>query len=176
MKREEENRLKDLFNFSYNDYYVNCGYTNEMKMWSSHVVIAKYSRKMFSGFKPMASALALQCSTNWAMKTHTVGAGQFGEFIVPMRGTRHECYVNCGHTNEMKMWSSQLYLRFKQSHSMPEKCFRGFNGIRTLDLCVSVAVLHQLSYEDPNVRNRPICGIHRTRERNETWILCEMRT
>ena len=38
-----------------------------------------------------------------------------------------EYYVNCGHTNEMKMWSSQLWLRFKQSQIKPEKCFRGFN-------------------------------------------------
>ena len=30
----------------------------------------------------MASALALQCSTNWAMKTHILGAGQFIEFIL----------------------------------------------------------------------------------------------
>ena len=32
-----------------------------------------------TGFEPMASALALQCSTNWAMKTHTLRAGQFVE-------------------------------------------------------------------------------------------------
>ena len=30
----------------------------------------------------MASTLALQCSTIWAMKTHTLGAGQFVEFIL----------------------------------------------------------------------------------------------
>ena len=34
------------------------------------------------GFKPMASVLGLQCSTNWAMKIHTLGAGQFVEFIL----------------------------------------------------------------------------------------------
>ena len=28
----------------------------------------------------MAAALVLQSSTNWAMKTHTLGAGQFVEF------------------------------------------------------------------------------------------------
>jgi len=37
----------------------------------------------------MTSALALQCSTNWAMKTHTLGAGQFIELIVPMKGMKH---------------------------------------------------------------------------------------
>ena len=30
----------------------------------------------------MASALALQRSTNWAVKTHTLGAGQFVEFVL----------------------------------------------------------------------------------------------
>ena len=79
-------------------------------------------------------------------------------------------------TNEMKKWSSQLWLRFKQSRIKPEKCFRDFNGIRTHGLCVSAVVPHQLSYEDPYVRSRPICWIHRTRDRNETWILCELRT
>ena len=43
----------------------------------------------------------------------------------------------------MKMWSSRFWLRFKQSQIKPEKCFRGFIGIRTHGLCVSAAVLHQ---------------------------------
>ena len=30
----------------------------------------------------MASALALQRSANWAKKTHTLGAGQFVEFML----------------------------------------------------------------------------------------------
>ena len=30
-----------------------------------------------------------------------------------------------------------------------KKDFQGFNGIRTRGLCVSAAVLSQLSYEDP---------------------------
>ena len=37
-----------------------------------------------TGFEPMASALALQWSTNWAIcweKTHMLGADQFIEFI-----------------------------------------------------------------------------------------------
>ena len=32
-----------------------------------------------------------------------------------------------------------------------------FNGIRTHDLCVSSAVLYQLSYEDPYIGGGPIC-------------------
>ena len=49
------------------------------------VVIANKPENIFgtsTGFEPMASALALQCYTNWAMKTHTLGAGQFVEFIL----------------------------------------------------------------------------------------------
>ena len=34
-----------------------------------------------------------------------------------------------------------------------EKCFRGFNGIRTHGLCVSGAVLHKRSYEYLDVRH-----------------------
>ena len=36
-----------------------------------------------TGFEPVASAFMLQCSTSWAMKTHTLEAGQFIEFINP---------------------------------------------------------------------------------------------
>ena len=69
----------------------------------------------------------------------------------------------------MKKWLSQLWLQFKQSQSKPEKCFQGFNGVSTHGLCLSAAVLYHLSYEDPYVGRRPIYGIHRTRERNETY-------
>ena len=34
------------------------------------------------GFEPMASALVLKCFTIWAMKTHSLGAGQFVELIL----------------------------------------------------------------------------------------------
>ena len=37
----------------------------------------------------------------------------------------------------------------------PEIGFRGFNGIGTHGLCVSAAVLHQTSYEDPDVASSP---------------------
>ena len=54
---------------SYNSNLSNCKFKPEKNFWAS------------TGFEPMASALALQCSTNWAMKTHILGAGQFIEFI-----------------------------------------------------------------------------------------------
>ena len=61
-----------------------------------------------TGFEPVASALALQCSPSWAMKTHTLEAGQFIEFINPWKEWNTECNdVNCGNTNEMSTWPSQ---------------------------------------------------------------------
>ena len=38
-----------------------------------------------TGFEPVASAFALQCSTSWAMKTHTLEACQFIELINPWK-------------------------------------------------------------------------------------------
>ena len=105
------------------EYYVNCGHTNERKVWSSHLCL-RFKQSQLSpknvigastGFEPMASALVLQCSTNWAMKTHTLGAGKIC-WIHRTRERNETCeyYVNCGHTNERKVWSSHLCLRFKQ--------------------------------------------------------------
>ena len=69
----------------------------EMKVWSLQLCLwFKQSqlspKKVFealTGFEPMASALALQCSTNWAMKTHTLGEGQFIELVVRVKGMKH---------------------------------------------------------------------------------------
>ena len=48
----------------------------------------------------MASALALQWSTNWAMKTYTLGTDQFVEFILTREWNEtYEDDVNCGNTN-----------------------------------------------------------------------------
>ena len=35
-----------------------------------------------TGFKPMASALALHCYTSWATKTQTLGTGQIADFFL----------------------------------------------------------------------------------------------
>ena len=65
------------------------------------------AQKMFPGFNGIrtlglciSAAVLHQLSYEY---THTLGAGQFIEFIVPVKGMKHEYYVNCGHTNEMKM-------------------------------------------------------------------------
>ena len=127
------------FDESY-EYYVNCGHTIEMKVWSSQLWL-RFTQWELSpknvfgastGFEPMASALALQFSTNLAIKTHTLGAGQFVEFIVPVKGMKHEYYVNCGHTNEMKVWSSQLWLRFTQWELSPKNVFGASTGFEPM--------------------------------------------
>ena len=56
--------------------------------------IATKPEKIFWDFNrirtPLASALVLQYSTIWAMKTHTLGAGHFVEFI--LTGERNETW------------------------------------------------------------------------------------
>ena len=44
----------------------------------------------------------------------------------------------------------------KQLQMLAGKKLKGFNRIETYCLCVSAAVLYQLSYEDPYVGSRPI--------------------
>ena len=63
----------------------------EMNMWKSqlnrNLSNCEVARNVFfgasTGFEPVASALALQCSTSWAMKNHTLKAGHSIEFINP---------------------------------------------------------------------------------------------
>ena len=54
----------------------------------------------------MAVELALQCSTNWTMTTHMLGADQFIEFIFTRdrNETRNEAGLNCGNKDEIEMW------------------------------------------------------------------------
>ena len=49
-----------------------------------------------TGFELMASALGLQCSTIWAMKTHTLGAGQFvnGKWLLCPGGVKTWCSMS----------------------------------------------------------------------------------
>ena len=50
------------------------------------------------------------------MKTHTLEAGQFIEFINPWKEWNTEWNdVNCGNTNEMSMWPSQWIAIFGQA-------------------------------------------------------------
>ena len=86
-----------------------------MKIWLSTVVLQKnaiiiiaiYQKKILALQRDsnpmMASVLVVQCSTDWAKKTHTctLGAGQLAEFILTREWneTWNEDDVNCRNTN-----------------------------------------------------------------------------
>ena len=127
------------------------------------------------GFEPMGSAFALQCSTIWAVKTHTMASRPISWVHQPVKGMKHRIrwIVNCGNTSEMKMWSSQLYRNLSNCESTcsPEKKrFWDFNGTRTCGLCVSTAVLSQLSYEDPYTGGWPIYWVDQPVKGMKHWI------
>ena len=83
------------------------------------VVIAIYvsncqlTRKIFfgtsTGFKPMACALALECSTNWAMKTHT------------LTGSKLICWV---HLNQWVEWNIDDDLNCRFVMKRPRLCLK----------------------------------------------------
>ena len=59
-------------------------------------------------------------------------------------------------------WKAPKVLQIK---SINQKKFRDFNGIRTHGLSVlalqyAAVLLYHLSYEDPYIGSRPICGVH----------------
>ena len=87
-----------------------------------------YAEKKFGtskGFEPMAAALALQCWTNCAMKNHSLGAGQFVEFILTREWNETWNGVNCA-----------VYFRSSHNlHSMSQKSLRKLTRPRFL--CVS---------------------------------------
>ena len=100
----------------------------------------------------MVSALALQCSTNWATKTLQLGACQFVEFILSREKEWNiEDDVNCENTNVNEDMIVPVAIAILAIWQLDPKKFRDFNGIRTLGLCVTVAVLCQLSYKDPTL-------------------------
>ena len=71
--------VNDIWNKS----YMNCGNEMLMKKWSSQWTQFMQLRKeawkkcrTSTGFEPVTSRLPVRCSTNWAMKPLTMGAGQ----------------------------------------------------------------------------------------------------
>ena len=87
------------------------------------------------------------------MKTQMFGADQFIE------ETWNEVDLNCGNTDKIEMWLSQLYLEFKQLQILGPKKFSG-NGIRIEGLCIALKCSTNWVYEDPYVGSRPIYRVH----------------
>ena len=83
----------------------------------------------------MASALALQCSTNWAMKTHMLGADRFTEFIFTRDGkeTWNEVNLSCGNRVEIEM-GTRLSANIHQGQKLEVCCLLPF--IETLNVSI----------------------------------------
>ena len=100
--------------------------------------------------------------TNWALKTLTLGAGQFVEFILTReRNETRNDDVNCGNTNLCEDMivavGGNCTLR---NCKVTRKKFRDFNGIRTHGLWVRAAVLlpielwRPINWEQANFVNK----------------------
>ena len=104
-------------------YKWNEGVIITVTLWLRFKQLLQLSLKIVFGvstwFEPMASALAQQCSTNWAMKTHTLGAGQFVEFIVPVKGMKH---MNI-------MWTADIQMKWRCDHRSCDCNFWGLIAI-----------------------------------------------
>ena len=83
-----------------------------------------------TGFEHMASALALQCSTNLAMRTHTLGKGQFVEFILTREWTK--ATINKQHKNAILC--TAYYLHNICTHRQPTN----FSAMKVANICKSL--------------------------------------
>ena len=108
-----------------------------METWSSQWLLQfkqlQLNPKKFFGtsteFELIASALALQCSTIWAMRTYSLERVQFVEFILTHE--RNETWRWCELWKDkfrMKIWTSQWLLQFKQLQINLKKNFRTSMG------------------------------------------------
>ena len=82
------NIVYDIWNKS----YMNCRNETKIKKWSSQwtqfMQFRKEAWKKFgtwTGFEPVTSQLPVRCSTNWAMKLLTLGAGQLWVHMLPWK-------------------------------------------------------------------------------------------
>ena len=114
-------------------YYLNSFYWNELRYdrrsGNCNLCYCKLSRnksfRTWKGFETMASPLALQCSTKWAMKIHTLGAGQFAEFkCVFLQFISSSFYVNVNQQCTFLHWGNlfgekKLTIFFFQIQALP---------------------------------------------------------
>ena len=97
-----------------------------------------------TGFEPITSALALQCSTSLGYEDPYTGGRPIHWVHQPVRGMEHR--MKSCELREYK-WNESVTIalnrNLKYCKKSRKKGFRGFNGIRTRGLCVSAAVLYQ---------------------------------
>ena len=135
--------------------------------WTQFLQLCKEAWKKFRssmGFKPMTSRLPVQCSTNWAIKPLTLGAGQLWVHLFRWKKWVLMIYeINHIWTVEMK-WKWRNDRRSERNLcncvKKPEK-IQDFNGVWTRDLAITGAMFYQLSYEATDVGSRSIiyCGM-----------------
>ena len=130
-----------------NQSYFHNGFALRLALKQRHKGTRKWPIDPFASF---ACQTADNCD---------VVKGRFGDVYRFM--SRHMCRSLCAFLsrsliNGCYAWWHMIRLakisttpRLESANFSPKKKFQGFNGIRSYGLCVSVAVLYQLSYEDP---------------------------
>ena len=127
---------------------MNCRNEMKMKKWSSQwtqfMQLRKEAWKKFrtsTGFEPVTSRLPVRCSTNWAMKPLTLGAGQLWVHMFPWKKWVLMIYeINHIWTAEMKWkWRNdrRSERNLRNCVKKPEKN-SGFNGVWARDLAIPV--------------------------------------
>ena len=103
--------------FPWKECCMKCGVWNQMKIWFSHLLDNLSNCRMnlknsgdSTGFEPMTSAMPVQCSNQLSYEVTQMRAGQFVGlmFSCERNVVWKECYMKCGVSNKMKIWSSHL--------------------------------------------------------------------
>ena len=122
-----------------------------------------------TGFEPVASAFALQCSTSLSYEDPYTGGRPIYWVHQPVKGMKHR--MTWCELQEYK-WNEYVTIAVNRNLSNCEKArkkgFRGFNGIWTRGLCISAAVLYQPELWRPIHWSPANLLSSSTRERNET--------
>ena len=107
-------------------YTKTCEWVCDHRSESQFKQLRKWPEKKFfgasTGFEPVASALALQCSPSWAMKTHILETGQFIEFINPWKEWKH--WIKW-----CDLYGLWIYMDHTRSSHHLIQCFHSFHGL-----------------------------------------------
>ena len=99
------------------------------------------------GFEPVASVLALQCSTSLSYEDPYTGGQPIYWVHQPVKGMKHRIkwwmWTACGEYKWIVYVTIAVNRNLSNCGKARKKRFRAFNRIRTHGLCVSAAVLYQ---------------------------------
>ena len=141
--------------------------------WNEYVTIAvnpnlsnceKARKKDFgasTGFEPVASALALQCSTSLSYEDPHTGGRPIYWVHQPVKGIKHR--MKWCELREYK-WNEYVTVAVNRNLSNCEKArkkdFRASTGFETVASALALQCSTSLSYEDPYTGGRPIYWVH----------------